>query len=41
MRIGSGERSSGANSGFKIYKKYIAANLFVLAISVYFCNGLS
>ena len=34
------KRGSVAVLDFKIYKKYIAANLFVLAISMYFCNGL-
>ena len=34
------KRGSVAILDFKIYKKYIAVNLFVLAISMYFCNGL-
>ena len=34
------KRDSVAILDFKVYKKYIAANLFVLAISMYFCNGL-
>lgn len=34
------KRGSVAISNFKVYKKYIAANLFVLAISMYFCKGL-